>query len=102
MKAFDLQRELMNEGKEVTLNNIKAKRFGISLERPRMLMEIFTHHNHQMKELVNKEFSPLTFERYETSFRHTQSFLRWKLKVDDIDIKHLRIQLIFHVAGRRR
>ena len=31
MKAFDLQRELMNEGKEVTLDNIKAKWFGISL-----------------------------------------------------------------------
>jgi site-specific recombinase XerD len=94
MKAFDLQRELMNEGKEVTLNNIKAKWFGISLERPRMLMEIFTHHNQQMKELVNKEFSPLTFERYETSFRHTLSFLRWKLKVDDIDIKSLNYEFI--------
>jgi site-specific recombinase XerD len=94
MKAFDLQRELMNEGKEVTLDNIKAKWFGISLERPRMLMEIFTQHNRQMKELVNKEFSPLTFERYETSFRHTQSFLRWKLKVDDIDIKHLNYEFI--------
>ena len=30
MKAFDLQRELMNEGKDVTLDNIKAKWFGIS------------------------------------------------------------------------
>jgi len=47
-----------------------------------------------MKELVNKEFSPLTFERYETSFRHTQSFLRWKLKADDIDIKNLNYEFI--------
>jgi site-specific recombinase XerD len=94
LKAFDLQRELMNEGKEITLDNIKAKWFGISLERPRMLMEVFTQHNKQMKELVNKEFSPLTLERYETSFRHTQSFLRWKYKVDDIDIKNLNYELI--------
>lgn len=94
MKAFDLQRELMNEGKEVTLDKIKAKWFGVSPERPRMLMEVFAQHNHQMKELVNKEFSPLTFERYETSFRHTQSFLRWKLKIDDIDIMHLNYEFI--------
>lgn len=94
MKAFDLQRELMNEGKDVTLANIKAKWFGISLEHPRMLMEIFTQHNRQMKELVNKEFSPLTYERYETSFRHTKSFLRWKLTYDDIDIKQLNYEFI--------
>lgn len=106
MKAFDLQRELMNEGKEVTLDSIKAKWFGISLERPRMLMDIFAQHNHQMKELINKEFSPLTFERYETSFRHTQSFLRWKLKVDDIDIKRLNYEFIadyeFWLKSERR
>lgn len=53
----------------------------------------YTAHR-QMKELVNKEFSPLTFERYETSFRHTRSFLRWKLKVDDIDIKNLNYEFI--------
>jgi hypothetical protein len=57
MNAF--QRELMNEGKGATLDNIKAKWFGISLERPRMLIEIFTQYNHHMKELVNKEFPPL-------------------------------------------
>ena len=51
--------QLMSEGEEVTLVNIKTKWFGISLERPRMLMEIFTQYNHHMKELVNKEFPPL-------------------------------------------
>jgi len=42
-----------------------------------------------MKALVNKEFSPLTFERYETSFRHTQEFMKWKYKIDDINVKDL-------------
>jgi hypothetical protein len=68
MRAFDYQRELMNEGKDVTLENIKAKWFGLSLDRPRILMEVFKQHNEQMKALVNREFSPLTLERYETSF----------------------------------
>lgn len=49
MKAFDYQRELMNEGKLITLENIKAKWYSISLERKVMLMEIFKQHNEQKK-----------------------------------------------------
>jgi len=94
MKAFDCQRELMNEGKMITLENIKAKWYGISLERKVMLMEVFTQHNTQMKALVNKEFSPLTLERYETSFRHTQAFMKWKYKSSDIDVKQLKYEFI--------
>jgi hypothetical protein len=39
---------------------MKAKWYGISFERSRMLMEVFKEHNEQMKALVNREFSPLT------------------------------------------
>lgn len=94
LKAFDFQRELMTEGKEVTLENIKAKWYGTSVEKPRMLMEVFKHHNDQMKALINQEFSPLTFERYETSFRHTQEYMRWKYQIEDIDIKQLNYEFI--------
>ncbi len=94
MKAFDYQRALMNEGKEVTLENMKAKWYGLKLEKSRMLMEVFKQHNEQMKALVNSEFSPLTLERYETSFRHTQAYMKWKFKVDDIDIKKLNYEFI--------
>lgn len=94
LKAFDHQRELMTEGKEVSLENIKAKWYGTSVEKPRMLMEVFKQHNDQMKALINQEFSPLTFERYETSFRHTQEYMRWKYQIDDIDIKQLNYEFI--------
>lgn len=57
-------------------------------------MDIFKQHNEQMKALVNKEFSPLTLERYETSFRHTQEFMKWKYKIHDIDIKQLKYEFI--------
>jgi integrase len=94
LRAFDYQRELMNEGKDVSLESIKAKWFGLALERPRMLMEVFKQHNEQMKALINREFSPLTFERYETSFRHTEAFMKWKFNIDDIDIKKLNYEFI--------
>lgn len=94
LRAFDYQRELMNEGKEVTLASMKAKWYGLSLEKARMLMEVFKEHNEQMKALINLEFSPLTFERYETSFRHTQEFMKWKYQIEDIDIKQLNYEFI--------
>jgi integrase len=94
LRAFDLQRELMTEGKPITIENMKCKWFGISLERPCMLMQVFEQHNQQMKALVNKEYSPLTLERYETSLRHTLTFMQWKYKINDVDIKQLKYEFI--------
>ena len=94
LRAFDYQRELMHEGKEVTLASMKAKWYGLSLEKARMLMEVFKEHNEQMKALINREFSPLTFERYETSYRHTLEFMKWKYQIEDIDIKQLNYEFI--------
>ncbi len=94
MKAYDYQRELMAESKAITIDNFRLKWYGKSMERPRMLMEIFEQHNKQMSALVNREFSPLTLERYETSKRHTEAFMLWKYKVRDIDIKALKYEFI--------
>src|SRR5882757_6239946 len=64
MKAFDYQREIMMKGIPLTVQAMRNKWLGIVTERPRMLLEIFDQHNLQMKALIGKEFSPLTFERY--------------------------------------
>ena len=61
VRAFDYQREIMNEGKALTMHTFKVKWLDIVTERPRMLLQIFEHHNKQMKELIGQEFSPLTF-----------------------------------------
>jgi site-specific recombinase XerD len=84
----------MTEGKSLTIDSIKNKWFGIVTERPRMLLEIFEHHNRQMKELIGQEFSPLTFERYTTSKKHTHDFMKWKYNVDDMNIKDLNYEFI--------
>jgi len=54
-----------------------------------MLLEIFQEHNDQVTQLVGKDFAAGTLERYETSLKHTRSFIQWKYKADDIDIKKL-------------
>src|SRR5260221_11492015 len=47
-----------------------------------------------MQELVGREFTPKTLERYNTSRRHTGNFMKWKYKIDDIDIKKLNYEFI--------
>ena len=93
-KVLDYQRSLMVEGKPITIEAIKNKWLGVTTERPRLLLEIFEHHNKQMKELIDKEFSPLTYERYVTSKKHTRDFIKWKFNVDEIDIKELNYEFI--------
>jgi hypothetical protein len=58
-KAFDHQKQILIEGKELTMVEFKNRWQGFSSGRPRMLMEIFEQHNEQMKTLVNREFPPL-------------------------------------------
>ncbi len=94
MKAYEYQREILNEGKELSVETLKNKWFGIVTERPRMLLEIFAHHNKQMQELIGQEFSPLTFERYTTSKKHTHGFIKWKYNVDDMNISDLNFEFI--------
>jgi len=94
VRAFDYQREIMNEGKALTMHTFKVKWLDIVTERPRMLLQIFEHHNKQMKELIGQEFSPLTFERYTTSKKHTHDFMKWKYNVDDMNIKDMNYEFI--------
>jgi site-specific recombinase XerD len=94
LHAFDLQKEILLEGKELTMDNFRNKWWGIKTERPRMLLEIFEHHNKQMKDLIGQEFSPLTFERYTTSKKHTKEFIKWKYNVDDMNINDLNYEFI--------
>jgi site-specific recombinase XerD len=95
-KIFEAKRKLIELDKEVTPKNIKLLYSGKSLEQAEkiMLMDIFKQHNEQIKELVGIEYSSGTLVRYETSFRHTQSFLTWKYKISDIDIQKLDFKFI--------
>jgi hypothetical protein len=87
-KVYILQKELIQEGRPVNLENFKYKWLG-KCERPHMLLEIFQDHNNQVKLLVGKDFAPGTLERYKTSLKHTRSYIQWKYKADDIDIRKL-------------
>jgi site-specific recombinase XerD len=94
-KVFEAKRKLLELDKEITPAKIKDVMLGKSIIREkRMLMEIFQHHNDQMKVLVGKEYAAGTLQRYETSYRHTQSFIESRYKISDMDIARLDFEFL--------
>ncbi len=87
-KVYDYQKELVHEGKQITVETMRNKLLGTEV-RSRMLVPIFENHNGQIEALLNLEFAPGTLERYKTSLKHTIDFLKWKYNVSDIDIKKI-------------
>jgi site-specific recombinase XerD len=94
-KVFEAKRKLIEVDKELTPENIKSILTGREINKQNyMLMEIFQRHNEQMAALVGSEYAPGTIERYNTSYKHTFSFLRWKYNIADIDISRLNFEFI--------
>jgi len=94
-KVFEAKRKLLELDKDIKPSSIKDVMLGKSLNREkRMVMEIFQHHNDQMKSLVGKEYAPGTLQRYETSYRHTKSFIETRYKTKDLDINRLNFEFL--------
>jgi len=88
LQVYDLYRDMIEKKLPVTAANLKEILLGKDkITNDKMLIPIFEEHNKQIKALLGKEYAPGTYERYETSLRHTKEFLQWKYKVGDIDIR---------------
>ncbi|MDR6845341.1 site-specific integrase [Flavobacterium granuli] len=84
-KINEIQYELLKDGASFTIEEFKNRLLGTK-ERTRTLIPIFQDHNNKIKALIGKEYASGTFERYETSLKHTKDFLLWKYNVSDVDI----------------
>jgi len=94
-KVFEAKRKLLERDTEVSAENIKALLLGIDIyHKKHMIMEVFSKHNSEMKELVGKQYAPATLVRFDTTFRHTQNFLKWKYGLQDLDIKKIDYEFI--------
>jgi site-specific recombinase XerD len=92
-KVYQYQKGLIQESKACAVETFRQKWNGVQ-HKAKMLMEIFRQHNEQMATLVGHEYSAATLERYETSFKHTESFLQCKYGVQDMDIKKLDFEFV--------
>ena len=88
-KVSEAKRRLIELDKPVAVESLKASLLGRDITPKHMIPETFSHHNEQMATLVPQEYAPGTLERYRTSYEHTQHFIQWKYKMEDMDIKQL-------------
>jgi len=95
-KVHEARHLLIMGSKPVTAAAIKNLLQGreVSGERPRMLLEVFQHHNEQVKALVGIEYAAGTLTKFTTALKHTRAFLQWKYQLNDIDIRKLDFELV--------
>ncbi len=84
-KVYDARRKLIESGTQVTSSGLMEIVSGQD-QRGKMLLMLFQEHNDRMKSLIGKGYAKGTYKRFETAYKHTQSFIRWKYKQDDINI----------------
>jgi integrase len=70
----------------VTSDRLRDKLTG-KAEVTRTLLTQFAEHNRKVEALVGADFAAGTLERYKTSYKHTEDFIKWKYNVNDIDIR---------------
>lgn len=87
-QVHEIRRKLIEAHTPITADNLKSELTGQG-KRPKMLLEVFAEHNRQMAALANREYSPATVTRYETTLEHTRKFLQWKYSLTDIEITNL-------------
>ena len=92
-KLFQHYNQLLEAGKPATCETVRNAYFGIT-EKTKTILEVFQYHNDQMKQLIGKDYSASTVERYSTAFHHTQNFMQWKYKVSDMEIKQINHEFI--------
>ncbi|HOY40112.1 MAG TPA: Arm DNA-binding domain-containing protein, partial [Bacteroidales bacterium] len=70
---------LRETGRPITAEALRNAYLGIEEEEkgPKVL-ELFKEHNDKLRLLEGIDYAPLTIERYETSYKHTQDYIRAK------------------------
>jgi len=92
-KVYKAQRDLLEDGKQVTALALR-KRIQGNTEEQKTLVETFDYHNLLMKEKVPAEYSPLTMKRFDTTLDHVKAFVKYEYKTDDLLLTQLNHKFI--------
>ena len=74
-QMFSHQQMLQEDRKAITPKTLTNLFLGIG-EKQWTLIELFLDHNENMKNLIDKEYSPLTYQRYEAALKHIKTFTK--------------------------
>jgi len=66
----------------------------LGVDDRKVILEVFQNHNDQVAILVPQEYSPGTLHLFKRTLNHTRSFIQWKYRADDMDIRKLNYEFI--------
>jgi site-specific recombinase XerD len=83
---FTIQKECALRNELICAEEVRAKVLGKKGEKRHNLIEVYTYHNEQFKQLVGKEFSNGTYKKFKSALSSLQSFVEWKFSAKDVPI----------------
>ena len=81
-KIYKIQKDLIEEDIDFTANSIKEILSGAN-RKSKTIVETFQAHNKQIKQLEGKQYAKATVNRYNTSLKHVQNFIRFNYHINE-------------------
>lgn len=92
-KVNQYRTNLMLEGETITAQKLIDFILGKTVSKAKV-MEEFALHNSEVLALVPKEYSKVTYIRYETAKAHVHKFLKYKYEIEDLEFRELNYEFI--------
>jgi hypothetical protein len=93
IKAFEARSILFAKNQAITSEAIKDELSGAS-QRRRMFLKVFEDYNKNIKQLIGKDYTQDTYNKYDRVFNNTKSFLSYRYKVPDISLSSIDMEFI--------
>lgn len=90
---YQIHRELESDGRDITVETVRNKYFGVDEER-KTLLQVFTEHNTEARSLIGKGYVGKTVQRFETTARYLGEFINVEYNLSDIALKELDLAFI--------
>ena len=86
---YENYKYLRETKKEITPQLIKNAYLGIKNDNRKTILEIFKEHNEEIYTLLNIDYSLSTIKKYNTTYIHTERFIKNKYMKDDLFIEDI-------------
>ena len=87
-QLYTHQQTMQERGKAIDAKTLTQAFLGVG-EKQWQLMELFQEHNTNMEQLINKDYSPLTLQRYKAAYKHLTDFILLQYNSQDIYMNEL-------------
>ncbi len=83
---MQIYREMEFDKVNISAKDIVNQYLGRNDKPVIMLLDVFREHNERCHKLMGKDMAPATVQRYETSLKHTENFIKFNYRKNDIPI----------------